>query len=205
MKKLFIILSALTVCVAVQAQEAGDAGCGEMQKINQANHAYTSITASFKQTRHLSMVGENSISGGSFYYLKPDKLAMKYTQPAGDVLLINGNQFTLVAAGKEKKISSKNAKMEGMKTILSACLQGDIAQMGATKITCSENAGYYVIIADINEKLNKSAIRRVIASYEKTGGAIASIQTIEADGSYTLYELTDKKFNQPLEEEIFKN
>jgi outer membrane lipoprotein-sorting protein len=149
------------------------------------------------------MLGENTISGGLFYYRKPEQLAMQYTQPEGDLLLINGNRFALIAAGQEKKVSSKNAKMIGMKTILSACLQGDVAQMEAKKITCSEQAKYDVIVADINEKLNKSGISRVIVSYDKADHSLASIQTIEADGSYTFYELMNKQFNQPIEENTF--
>jgi outer membrane lipoprotein-sorting protein len=204
MKHIFTLLFVTMACLAAGAQVLSDADRQTVQKIKEANNAYTTITSSFKQTRHLVMLGENTVSGGLFYYRKPEQLTMKYTQPEGDLLSINGNQFVLIAAGKEKKISSKNAKMIGMKTILSACLQGDVEQMGAEEITCSEQAKYTVIVADINEKLNKSGISRVIVSYDKADHSIASIQTIEADGSYTLYELIDKKFNQPIEEQIFQ-
>ncbi|MDR1406055.1 MAG: outer membrane lipoprotein carrier protein LolA [Prevotellaceae bacterium] len=205
MKQIFTLLFVTIACMAMHAQVSSDADRRIVQAIKQSNSAYHTITSSFQQTRHLSMLGENTTSGGRFYYRKPEQLAMKYTQPEGDLLLINGNQFVMVAAGKEKKLSSKSAKMEGMKIILSACLQGDAEQMGAEKIACSENTNYYMVIADINGKLNRSGISRVIASYAKTDGTLATLQTIEADGSYTLYELTDKKFNQPIEEEIFSN
>ena len=199
MKNIFTLLFVTMACLASNAQILSDADRQTVQKIKEANSAYTTITSSFKQTRHLSMLGGNTLSGGLFYYRKPEQLAMKYSQPAGDLLLIDGNRFVLIAAGEEKKMSSKNAKMIGMKIILSACLQGDIEQMGAKKITCSEQGKYTVVVADINEKLNKSGISRVIVSYDKIDHSIASIQTIEPDGSYTLYELADKKFNENFE------
>jgi outer membrane lipoprotein-sorting protein len=203
MKKTFTLLLLTIAFLAAKAQDVSDDDRRTLQKIKEANSAYTSITSPFKQTRHLSMLGDNTVSGGMFYYRKPEQLAMKYTQPEGDLLLINGNQFVLVTAGKERKVSSKNTKMEGMKTILSACLQGDVEQMEAEKITCTRQAKYEVVVADLNEKGNRSGISRVIVSYSKTDLSPASIQTIEADGSYTLYELTDKKLNQPIAEEAF--
>ncbi|MDR0694397.1 MAG: outer membrane lipoprotein carrier protein LolA [Prevotellaceae bacterium] len=189
MKKLFTLLSVTIACIAASAQTISDADHRTLQKIKEANKAYTSITGTFKQTRHLSMLGENTVSTGMFYYNKPEHLTMKYTQPEGDLLEINGSQFTLITAGKEKKISPKNARMEGMRAILSACLQGDMELMDAEKITCAKQGKDDVIVADINGKLNKSGISRVIVRYAAAGSALVSIQTIEPDGSYTLYEL----------------
>ncbi|MDR2801877.1 MAG: outer membrane lipoprotein carrier protein LolA [Prevotellaceae bacterium] len=195
MKRIFTLLFVSAACVAAHAQTISDADRATLQKIKEANRAYTSITSPFKQTQHLVMLGENTSSAGMFYYRKPAYLSMKYTQPAGDLLLIDGNRFKLVVAGKEKKVSSKNAKMEGMKTILSACLQGDVEQLNATKITCSKQAQDDVIVADINGKVNKSGVSRVIVRYDKTDYSPVSIQTIEPDGSYTLYELTGRIMN----------
>ncbi|MDR2359005.1 MAG: outer membrane lipoprotein carrier protein LolA [Prevotellaceae bacterium] len=189
MKRLFTLLSMTIACLAASAQVSSDADRQTLQKIKEANKAYTSITGAFKQTRHLSMLGENTVSTGMLYYNKPEHLTMKYTLPEGDLLEINGNKFTLVTAGKEKKVSPKNTRMEGMRTILSACLQGDMELMDAEKITCARQGKDDVIIADVNEKLNKSGISRVIVRYAGTGHSLLSIQTIEPDGSYTLYEL----------------
>ncbi|MDR0581598.1 MAG: outer membrane lipoprotein carrier protein LolA [Prevotellaceae bacterium] len=194
--KHFLALFLFVACFAAKAQVADDADRRTLQTIKEANRAYTTITATFKQTRHLSMLGENTVTAGMFYYRKPERLEMKYTQPEGDLLLLDGDRFIVITAGKERKISPKNVKMEGMKTILSACLQGDMELIGAEKITCTRQAEDDVIVADINGKQNRSGIIRVIVRYAAGDHSPVSIQTIEADGSYTLYELADKKLNE---------
>ncbi|MDR3351369.1 MAG: outer membrane lipoprotein carrier protein LolA [Prevotellaceae bacterium] len=204
MKTTLILLLLPFACLSARAQSAGEADRQLLQTIKEANAACTSITAAFRQTRHLPALGENTLSEGLFYYRKPAQMAMKYTRPEGDVLLINGSRITLTSGGKERKISPRNARMEGLRTILAACLQGDAAQMGAAKITCAKQGQTLVAVADIDGKQNRSGISRVIVCYAAAAGhPPVSIQTIEPDGSYTLYELSGIRLNEAIPENMF--
>lgn len=93
--------------------------------------------------------------------------------------------------------------MRGMKNILSACLQGGMLQMGVGRITCAEGPDSYIVTADINEKVNKSNIVKVVAHYGKSDLALSVFRLEEADGSYTSYELKNKVMNQPIDEKFF--
>ena len=175
-----------------------------VEKIKAANSKYTSITAKFKQTRHISILGENVVSTGMFYYQKPDKLAMRYDNPSGDLMLIHGDQFVMVNAGKRQEASSKsNAKMRGMKTILSACLEGDLNQMEAKKITNKETSQYHIVTVEIDAKVNKSNINKVVLSFDKTNLSLSILRTEEPDGSYTIYELSNKQFDKTIDNSVF--
>lgn len=175
-----------------------------VEKIKIANVKHTSITSKFKQTRHVSILGNDIVSSGTFYYQKPDKLAMRYDNPSGDLMLINGDQFVMINAGKRQEASSKsNAKMRGMKTILSACLQGDLSQVGASKITTKETSQYHVVTAEIDTKANKSNINKVVLSFDKTNLSLSILRTEEPDGSYTIYELTNKQLNKKIDNAVF--
>lgn len=197
-----IILS----CLYVTAQTITDADARVLEKIKQENAKYNSITCDFKQVKHLEMLGEDIDSEGKFYYAKPDKLAMRYEDPEGEMMLINGDKFVMVAMGTRREISGQsNAKMQGMKTILAACLEGDVKKVGASKITCKETAKHYVVTAIINPASNKSDITEVVLNYDKSNLSLSLLKTIEADGSYTIYELINKKFNQPIADSIFQN
>jgi outer membrane lipoprotein-sorting protein len=187
-----------------QAQTISEADSRIVEKIRVANTAYTSVTSRFKQTRHLSLLEEDIHSGGQFYYAKPDKLAMLYDEPAGDLMLINGDRFVMVNGGKRKETSAKNnTRMKGMKTVLSACLQGDMTLIGASSISCAETANAYLITAEINGKDNKSNIVKVTLTFEKANLTLSVLRTEEKDGSYTVYELVDKKIDQPINADIF--
>lgn len=206
MKRITLLTFLVLSCLSVTAQTISDADTRVLEKIKQENAKYNSITCDFKQVKHLEMLGEDIDSEGKFYYAKPDKLAMRYEDPEGEMMLINGDKFVMVAMGTRREVSGQsNAKMQGMKTILSACLEGDVKKIGASKITCKETAKHYTVTAVINPASNKSDITEVILNYDKTNLSLSLLKTIEADDSYTTYELNNKKFNQPIAESIFQN
>jgi outer membrane lipoprotein-sorting protein len=195
----------LLICLSANAQLMSDSDSQIADKIKKDNQPYTTLTGKFKQTRHISILGEKIISSGMLYYSKPDRLAIQYDAPAGDMMLIDGDKFVMINSGRRSETTSKsNAKMRGMKAILSACLRGDVREMGAEKISCSETQQYYNVSADIDRKTNKSNISRVVLSYDKKDMTLTMLQTVEPDGSYSIYELTDKKIDQAIDENIFR-
>ncbi|MDR0368313.1 MAG: outer membrane lipoprotein carrier protein LolA [Bacteroidales bacterium] len=205
MVKNYFLLGVFTLCSLVAEKSISRAGGDTVvEKIKAANAKYTSISGKFKQTRHVSVLGKDIVSTGMLYYEKPDKLAMHYDDPSGDLMLINGDQFVMINAGKRQEASSKsNAKMRGMKTILSACLQGDINQIGSSKITAKETSQYHVITVEIDAKTNKSNIRSVVLSFDKSNLSLSVLRTEEPNGSYTIYELTNKQFDKKIDASVF--
>ena len=194
MKRILFLAIAVLCSVYGVAQTIIDNDKEILEKIKQENLKHSSINCNFKQTKHISILGENIISEGLFFYEKPDKLSMQYTNPEGDLMSIDGDKFVMITSGKRNETSAKsNAKMRGMKTILSSCLQGDVLQMEAAAITCEEDAKYYIVTADINKKTNKSNISKVTTYYNKSNLTVSILRTEEQDGSYTVYELVDKK------------
>jgi len=205
MKKFcFFVLALFTVCTFAQAQAIKDADFAILEKINQANIKQTSMTCDFNQVKHMSILGEDIKSNGKLYYSKPEKMALWYADPADDLMLINEDRCIMVASGKKREVSAKaNAKMRGMKNILTSSLQGGMLQMGANKITCSEDAKYYIVTADIDSKVNKSNIKKVIVHYSKSDLTLSVLRTEETDGSYTVYELKNKVMNPSIDEKYF--
>lgn len=187
----------------VGAQTVSDKDKKMLEKIKAENAQYKTLSSPFKQTSVISFLGEEMLSKGVCHYSKPEQLAMRYNDPAGDLMLIDGDKFVMIADGKRRESSGKvNPKMQSMKTILSACLEGDLMAMGAKKISCDENARYYVVTATLPPS-DKSGIEQVVAHYDKKDGTLFLLKTVEPDGSYITYELTDKKLNQPLDGNAF--
>jgi outer membrane lipoprotein-sorting protein len=192
---------AVTVC---DAQKISDNDKLVVEKIQQANSKYTGIVSRFKQTKHISVLGEEALSEGNFYYTKPDKLSMQYDKPTGDLMLLNGEQFVMVNAGKRMATSAKaNGKMRSMKNVLSNCLSGEVMQLNAEQISCEETKKHYVVTAEFSGKGNKNIYKKVVLSFDKADGSLSILRTEEKDGSYTIYELTGKEFNTPINDNIF--
>ncbi|MDL2262716.1 outer membrane lipoprotein carrier protein LolA [Bacteroidales bacterium OttesenSCG-928-I21] len=204
MKKSIFTFIFLIGCLAMQAQTMSQSDSQLIAKIVEANKKHKTMTSDFKQTQHLSFIGDDIVSSGKFYYNKPDQLVMKYTDPAGNLMLINGDNFVMVILGKVSKSTGKsNSKLREIKAILSGCLEGNMPLFGAKKVTCKETTQYYVVTAVIDET-GKSDISKVVLSYDKTDYSLAILQTIEPDDNYTIYEFNNKKFNVTIDGSVFQ-
>jgi outer membrane lipoprotein-sorting protein len=149
-------------------------------------------------------MNEDVSSNGKFFYSKPDRLSMKYEQPAGDLMLINKDQLVMIATGKYSKASTKtSSRARTMRNILSSCLQGDMSLIDGVTLSSAETADSYIITAKLKRK-TKSGVNKVVLNYDKSDMTLATMRMEESDGSYTLYTLVDKVLNQPIGDEIFK-
>lgn len=204
LRRFLFTLIALCIAIFANAQTISETDQAILEKIKEKNAAYTTIEADFAQVKHMPFLEEDMLSGGKLYYSKPEKLSMWYTDPAGDLMLINGDNFVMIASGKRNETTSKNAKMRAMKMILSACMEGDVLKAGTTSVSCEETPKYYIVTAELaGGKNNKSNISKVVVHYDKKDGSVAILRTEEPDGTFNNYELINKKINQPVEEEKF--
>lgn len=204
MKRIIFSLLVFIGCINLSAQIVSDADNALLDKIKQGNASMTSIASKFTQKKYMPIFDEEILSAGDFYYARPDKLAMWYTNPEGDLMLMSDDKFVMIAAGRRNETTSKNAKMRSMKMILAACIEGDVRRIETTTIVCEETATGYVVTADlVNGKNNKSNIAGVVLKYDKKDYSISSIQTNEPDGTYTVYELNNKKLNQQIADVYF--
>lgn len=203
--KLLFVAVLLFGCLPATGQILNDVDSLIIEKIREVNAQYTALTSNFKQIKHLPYLKEKVVSVGKFFYTKPDRLAMKYLEPAGDMMLINGDKFFMSAAGKISKTTAKaNAKMRKLKSILSACLQGDVKQMEYAAITCTEHPEYYSVAVELEGKGKGGTVKRVTVDYDRKDFTPLNLKIEESDGTYSLYELSAKEVNQPLAEDVFK-
>jgi outer membrane lipoprotein-sorting protein len=177
-----------------------------LDKIKSGNIKYTSYISDFKKTVHDDMMMEDVVSSGKFYYgKKTAQMAMEYTNPAGDLMIVNGENLMMRAAGKERKATVKQSpKMKGIKTILFAAIDGNARPMEATKISCKTTDNSYVVTAVVDNKLNKSGMTKVVMTYDKTSMLLTKLVTYEMSGIYETYDLKNIKSNQPIKSELFK-
>jgi outer membrane lipoprotein carrier protein len=198
------ILICILLCGHIATNAQNDSVDSIVEKIKRANLECTSISSDFIQIKHLSFMNEDVSSSGKFFYSKPDRLLMKYEQPAGDLMLINKDQLVMIAAGKYSKASAKSSsKARAMKNILSSCLQGNVSLIDGVTLSCEETADSYVITAKLKKK-TKSGINKIVLNYDKSDLILAVLRMEESDGSYTAYKLVNKILNQSVDDGVFK-
>lgn len=207
MKKITIFILALSCSAALSAQMVSDPCRIVLEKIQKENIAYQSMESSFAQVSYMEILDEEVASGGTFYYVKPEQILLKYTdkESAGNLMLIDGERFVMVGGGQYNETSAKtNARMRDTKKLLAACLSGNVMATEAVKIECREEGGFYVVDAEIDPKSDQSGIAAVTAHYDKKDFTISTLKYTEADGSYTIYRFKSKELNKRVDSEVFK-
>lgn len=198
MKLKSLFLASLTcICVAASAQQPIDEF---IVKLKQENEKISTITSHFKQTKTLPIMDEPIISEGSFYFDRNGKVCMEYTEPQGDILLINGETVQMITNGKQAQ--SKNRFAE-LKSLLISCFKGDLQQLGNCNFSLKNEKNLYVVTAEMNNGKAKGLPSKVILSYDQKDYTITSMEMDEANGNITLYQLSGKKNNQPIDESVF--
>ncbi|MDL2281804.1 outer membrane lipoprotein carrier protein LolA [Parabacteroides sp. OttesenSCG-928-G06] len=199
MKKLMLGVVMLFICGIGYAQQ--DAAI--LDKIKQENLGTTTISSDFKQTMHLTFMDDDVLSNGKFYYRKPDRLLLKYEQPEGEMMLINGENISMVIMDQYTKVSAKSdPAIELIHTIFSSCLEGDARKIKDATVAAAEKNGYYEVVITLKGDKAKN-IQRVKVHYDKQDMALTLLRTEDPDGGYTIYELAGKKLNQPIADSIF--
>lgn len=150
MKRLLVILTLLLCGLAAGAQE---------------------LNCTFVQKKTLKAVDKVIPGEGTVSFKAPDHLVMTYTVPAGEYLIIEGNELRTCVKGKELKVdTSKNPRMRKMRNTLLNCITGAYVKAaeendatlivedkgGVTKVSImakqAQPTGYSKIIIEYNKK-----------------------------------------------------
>ncbi len=197
MKRFFTCIAVLFAAVfAANAQNTPECDAA-IKKIAQANAKFNTVTCKFTKTANMVMMEKELKSEGNLTYVRPDKLKMEYTTPAGDLLDINGDALTLIS-GKQKRTTNVKAdgRMATLKNTLLYSVGGDIAAVAAENnatIKFEESPQYYIFTLT-KGKGAKSQYVELILSYSKKDLSLCIMTMVEPNGNFTVYHTPVKNF-----------
>ncbi|MCQ2229754.1 MAG: outer-membrane lipoprotein carrier protein LolA [Bacteroidales bacterium] len=201
--KRFIYTSALVAlsftCATAQLKNAE--GNSVISKIKAANEKVNTISCKFDRTIKQAMLDQPAKSDGDFNYTKSRKLSMKYT--SGEQVVVNENEVLIGKKGKTRNLKASNKHVESLVNTLLGCVSGNVNSLEGTLESVKETGGKTLITVDVdNFKVGQSKVTKVELEYG-SDLIIQSIKMIEADGSYTFYELQTKSLNKQIDESVY--
>lgn len=178
-----------------------------LQKIEKAGGAFTTIEASFTQTRTIKASGNTTVSKGDLYFNSPSQLAMIYSQPAGELLIIDGDAIHLNRAGKGTTYdSSKIASFRSLRNTLLDCIQGKVSKVAsdndASMTVADTKDGYLVTIKA--KTASPRGYSSVSLLYRKSDCVVIKMILDEFSGIRTVYDMTGIKLGSPVDSSKFK-
>ena len=195
-----------TMILATAAQEFVPLYSDEVFKTRMAYESAKteSIESNFTQIKYMDLLAEKVESKGKFYFKKADKISLDYGSPVKYLIVINGGKIKIVSDGKKNIYElNSNKTMAQMQTLLSACMTGNIADLGRDcKSEYSENDKFYrVRIAPTSAA--QTYINEIEIIMDKKDLSVHRLKMTETSSDYTEYLFTDTKRNIVISEDKF--
>lgn len=195
----------LESCLVGEAAPAPAAGL--VKKIAAANASVKNIESGFVQTKTLKASGKKIVSEGTLYFANDGRLSMKYSKPAGELLVVNGNKFHMNKGGKASTFdTSKNQMMGSLAKTLTGCIKGcpqQVATDNGAELSEAETAEGYVVTLTAGAGA-KRGYSKIVLVYRKSDCVLTKMTMEEVSGIATVYEMKGIKKNTSFPEDVFR-
>ena len=178
--------------IAIMAQQA------DFQKAVARYKNAKTVTANVTKRAHKDAVANDAVTKGTFLMKAPNEVSI--TMEGGkDQLIMQGNNFTMVANGRKHKTDSqKNIQFASFQTVFESILSGGTKSISQLKdLTMKKNGTLLVLTITPQPDSKKAARRMMFTSFVLTIDAktseIRSLRMNERSG-YTEYTFSGYKF-----------
>ncbi len=201
MKKIFLTAAIAIMTICANAELKNASGNALINEVKTANEAVKSISCKFTQTKNMAFISSPTTKEGNFNYTKPDKLSMKYAD--GEAVIINEGNVTLGMNGKVRNVKAQNKRVESLASTLLSCMSGKIAELDGTLTSAEKKGNYVTFKIKVEFTVGKGDITDLELQYDVKDKTLKTMKMIEADGSYTLYELQTKTLNSKISDDVY--
>jgi len=207
MKKVLFILAAFVVSlVSLQAQDDEAARQKALELFKNTN----TVEATAVMTKHNTMVTKDVTSTGKVYFKKPNKMCLTFNEGA-DMLLMNGDTFTMVTNGKAQSVSGKgNSQFDALKTLAKSLTSGETEEIDLSDVADVdiERKGNLMtmtiapIVTDAKAK-RKMVFQSYVVTIDTKAMEIRSLRMNEKGQNYTQYDFSNYKLNGNISDSVF--
>lgn len=176
-----------------------------ISKINNASTSIQSMSASFTQTKYLSMLSDKMVSSGKVYYSKSDKLRWEYTSPYQYLFIFNGSKVYVGNKSKKNVIDTNTNKVfkEIARIMMSTVTGTALSNTSDFSISLSESSNQWVISLVPKKKELKSMFSKVILYFNKTSYIVSEINIYEKNGDRTNIKFSGLTTNKKIDATLF--
>ncbi len=199
MKKLIHIIALLFFAAQTQAGDFNS-------RLAKASSQNKTIVAKFEQTKKVVGIKAEVKSQGDFYYENSGRMAMLYSNPAGDKIIMNGEIFHIVTGGKTIKSDvNSNPMMAQISYMMQASMSGDVEKLGkGWELSVTEKDSVFVVSVKPTERSIKKYVSSMTMIFCNKTMTLDELRIDETSGGYTSYKFVSKQINKYIEPSKFQ-
>lgn len=181
--------------------------------MKQAMESYknlTSLTAKVKKTTHNEMVTKDQVSTGMLYFKKPAKVCIT-TNGGKDMLLTDGQTFTIVQNGKANTASGKgNAALTPLVNAINSLTSGnpDVELSDVADVDMERDGNLLILtVAPIVKSAadrKKLMYQSFVVTVDQKASELRSVRLNGKGKNYDLYEFSGFQMDAQVSDAVFQ-
>lgn len=201
----FVILN-YSVNASSQSYTAVKDVDGLKKKLKATSESIHSIQAEFTQTKKMSILEQEVISKGKFFYQESDKIRWEITSPDPYIVVINGYKMTIKNKSKTKTYDTKAHKMFGrINETMMVTIKGSFGEENSDyKEEYLESKDFYLLKLTPLENENKKFLSNIEIYFDKKNYDVSSLKMVEKEGDYTEIKFFNKTLNSNIDASTFQ-
>lgn len=203
-KRIFFIICFL-ITLGFSQEYKAVANPQEVQnKIINANKEINTLSASFTQEKHMSILNKPFISTGVFYLKNPSKVRWEYKNPFSYIVVLVDNKVIIKDGDDLQNYDmSKNAVFKEINNTMSGLVNGKMLEdRNFSSQIFENNESYKVVLKPKNENI-RGFVEEINIIFDKNSLETKQVIMKEKSGDKTLIHFTNTKINQNISDSMF--
>lgn len=207
MKRIITICLVIMACIAnsfaapISATQQKEV----IAKINKATSGLKSMSCSFTQTKHLSLLSDKMVSEGKMSYKQPNKLRWEYSSPYQYLFIFNGTKVYVGNKSRNDVIDTNSNKLfkEVARIMMSTVTGTALSNAADFSVSVEDGKTLWNVTLIPKKKEMKKMFTRIVLSFSKSDLMISEINLHEKNNDRTNIRLRNIKTNIAINESLF--
>lgn len=196
-------ITSLVISLLLLSAATARAGLPESfkERLAAASQKNRTIQCDFSQRKQVRRMKNEIELKGRFYYDNARAMALDYSIPAGDKVIIRNDRIVLKTAGQvTETATSANPMLQQVALMIRASMTGDLTQFGeGWQIDYAEQEGTATVRMEPRSKRARKYIEAITLGFDLGTMTLDRMELTETGGGGSVYEFRNKRFNLPVD------
>jgi outer membrane lipoprotein carrier protein len=176
-----------------------------LRRVEQAAAGVRTLQADFTQRLHVALLDQDQQSSGRLYQKRPDRFLMRFTNPAGDVMVADGRHFWIYYPSTDRKqvIRTSLARGAGQVDLQRQFLGNATSRFTAVQGADESVGGRPAYVLTLTPR-GASDFRRLKIWADKGDYLVRRFEVTEQNESVRRIDLRNLRVNAPVSDALFR-
>ena len=173
-------------------------------KMKQSYNSMTTLQSDFEQTKTMSIMKEDLISSGSFYYQKPDMMKWDQTSPELYYFIINKKEIIRFNGKKRQTLSPSSPQAMVFREFILGTVDGSIFEDDRFESIFSQKEKHIEVVLTPKQGNMKKRIDKITLVFNSESMFLKTLSIEEKGGDLTTIEFANQQLNNELTKSTFE-